>query len=97
MRVVLHRCLQSFRNAYYHRYLDRGAAGERIDEWGQQLSSAHEIPRQQPDAPPSGDRAVPVNDAETKLRHLLLAAGFGEGCETSRFGSTARWAPRRRT
>ena len=22
---------------------------------------------------------MPVNDAETKLRHLLLAAGFGEG------------------
>ena len=72
-------CLQSFRNAYYHRYLDREAARERIDEWGQQLSFEHEIPRQQPDAPPAGDDAVPVNDAETKLRHLLLAAGFGEG------------------
>ena len=72
-------CLQSFRNAYYHRYLDREAARERIDEWGQQLSFEHELPRQQPDAPPAGDDAVPVNDAETKLRHLLLAAGFGEG------------------
>ena len=39
----------------------------------------HEIPRQQPDAPPAEDDAVPVNDAETRLRHLLLAAGFGEG------------------
>ena len=72
-------CLQSFRNAYYHRYLDREAARERIDEWGQQLSFEHEMPRQQPDAPPAGDDAVAVNDAETKLRHLLLAAGFGEG------------------
>ena len=72
-------CLQSFRNAYYHRYLEREAARERIDEWGHQLSFEHEIPRQQPDAPPAGDDAVPVNDAETKLRHLLLAAGFGEG------------------
>ncbi len=72
-------CLQSFRNAYYHRYLNREAARERIDEWGQQLSFDHEIPRQQPDAPPAGDDAVPVNDAEIKLRHLLLAAGFGEG------------------
>ena len=72
-------CLQSFRNAYYHRYLDREAARERIDEWGQQLSFEHEIPRQQPDTPPAGDDAVPVNDAETKLRHLLRAAGFGEG------------------
>ena len=72
-------CLQSFRNAYYHRYLDREAARERIDQWGRQLSLEHEIPRQQPDAPPAGDDAVPVNDAETRLRHLLLAAGFGEG------------------
>ena len=72
-------CLQSFRNAYYHRYLDRGAARERIDEWGRELSFQHEIPRQQPDAPPAGHDAVPVNDAETKLRHLLLAAGFGDG------------------
>ena len=72
-------CLQSFRNAYYHRYLNRAAARERIDQWGQQLSFDHEIPRQQPDAPPAGDDAVPVNDAEIKLRHLLRAAGFGEG------------------
>ena len=72
-------CLQSFRNAYYHRYLDRAGARERMDDWGQHLSLDHEIPRQQPDAPPSGDQAAPVNDAETKLRHLLLAAGFGEG------------------
>ena len=72
-------CLQSFRNAYYHRYLDRGVARERIDDWGRRLAFDHEIPRQQPDAPPSGDRAVTVNDAETKLLHLLLAAGFGQG------------------
>ena len=72
-------CLQSFRNAYYHRYLNRGAARERLDEWGQELSFDHEMPRQQPDAPPAGDHALPVNDAEIKLRHLLLAAGFGEG------------------
>ena len=72
-------CLQSFRNAYYHRYLNREAARERIDQWGRQLSFEHEIPRQQRDAPPAGDDAVPVNDAEVKLRQLLLAAGFGEG------------------
>ena len=72
-------CLQSFRNAYYHRYLNRGAARERLEEWGQDLSFDHEMPRQQPDAPPAGDHALPVNDAEIKLRHLLLAAGFGEG------------------
>ena len=72
-------CLQSFRNAYYHRYLDREAAREQIEECGQQLSFDHRIPRLQPDAQPAGVAAVPVNDAEVKLRHLLLAAGFGEG------------------
>ena len=71
-------CLQTFRNAYYHRHLDRAAARERLDEWGTQLSFDHEVPRQQPDVP-SGEHAAPVNDAEIKLRHLLLAAGFGEG------------------
>ena len=83
-------CLQSFRNAYYHRYLNRAAARERIDDWGPRLSFDHDIPRRQPDAQPSGDRAVPVNDAEIKLRHLLLAAGFREGVrdEQIRLGRT---------
>ncbi len=82
-------CLETFRNAYYHRHLDRGTAHERLDEWGRQLAVDHEIPRQQPDAPP-GDQDAPVNDAENKLRHLLLAAGFGEGVrgEQVRLGGT---------
>ena len=71
-------CLQTFRNAWYHRHLDRAVVGERIGTWGQQLTVDHEIPRQQPDPPPEG-QAAPVNDAEVKLRHLLVAAGFGEG------------------
>ena len=71
-------CLQTFRNAWYHRHLDRGTARGRIDDWGRQLAFDHEIPRRQPDAP-DRERAAPVNDAEIKLRHLLLAAGFGEG------------------
>ena len=71
-------CLQTFRNAYYHRYLDRAMAHERLDEWGRSLTFEHEIPALQPQARPD-DKAMPVNEAETKLRHLLLAAGFGEG------------------
>ena len=71
-------CLQTFRNAYYHGQLNRAAARERIDEWGRRLSFDHEIPRQQPDGP-SAEDAAPVNDAEVKLRHLLLTAGFGKG------------------
>ena len=71
-------CLQTFRNAYYHRFLERATARERFDEWGPRLSFDHEIPALQPAAAPE-PHAVPVNDAEVKLRHLLLAAGFGEG------------------
>ena len=71
-------CLQTFRNAYYHRFLDRRKAGERLREWGEALSFAHDIPPQQPNSIPTAN-ALPVNDAETKLRQLLLAAGFGEG------------------
>ena len=71
-------CLQTFRNAYYHRFLDRSVAGERIDEWGLNLSFDHDIPPLQPTETPAENEA-PVNEAETRLRHLLLAAGFGEG------------------
>ena len=38
----------------------------------------HEIPPLQPTEEPRGD-GLPVNDAETRLRHLLHAAGFGDG------------------
>ena len=71
-------CLQTFRNAYYHPFLDREIARERFDEWGLHLSFDHDIPPLQPAEAP-GEKAMPVNDAEVKLRHLLLAAGFGEG------------------
>ena len=71
-------CLQTFRNAYYHRFLERAAARERFDEWGPRLSFDHDIPALQPAAAPE-PHAAPVNDAEVKLRHLLLSAGFGEG------------------
>ena len=71
-------CLQTFRNAYYHRFLERAAARERFDEWGPRLSFDHDIPPLQPAGAPE-PHAAPVNDAEVKLRHLLLSAGFGEG------------------
>ena len=71
-------CLQTFRNAYYHPELDRKTAGERIDEWGARISYGHEIPPLQPTEESRGN-GLPVNDAETRLQHLLRAAGFGEG------------------
>jgi len=71
-------CLRSFRNAYYHRFLHREVARARLDDWGTRLRFAHDVPPLQP-AGPAGASAPPVNEAETRLRHLLLAAGFGEG------------------
>ena len=71
-------CLQSFRNAYYHGFLNREAARERVEDWGLHLRLAHDIPPLQAAGQP-GEDAQPVNEAETRLRHLLIAAGFGEG------------------
>ena len=74
-------CLRTFRNAYYHRYLDRTAARGRLDERGRLLAPGHETPPCQPATATAAPRteAMPVNDAERKLRHLLLATGFAEG------------------
>ena len=71
-------CLQTFRNGYYHKYLDRKAAQGRLEAWGSHLSLSHEIPAKQPSKEP-GPGTQPVNESERRLRHLLLAAGFEEG------------------
>jgi len=71
-------CLQTFRNGFYHKYLDRTIALECLDAWGRTIKLAHEIPAHQPSAEPR-DGSHPVNERERKLRHLLRAAGFEEG------------------
>jgi hypothetical protein len=71
-------CLQTFRNGYYHKYLDRKAALERLTAWGTRLAASHDIPPQQPSREPA-EGTYPVNEAERRLRHLLRAAGFEEG------------------
>lgn len=71
-------CLQTFRNSFYHKFLNRQVALERFDEWGPRLGTSHPIPPMQPQQA-AADGAQPVNEAERKLRHLLLAAGFEEG------------------
>lgn len=70
-------CLQTFRNGYYHKHLDRKTALECLRQWGRELSSSHPIPA----ATPAGKEptAQPVNEAERRLRRLLTAAGFAEG------------------
>jgi len=69
-------CLWSFRNAYYHRFLDRKIAAERMTGWGRSLEWSHDIPAKVGDRPDDG--SGPVNDAEQKLLGLLLAAGFAQ-------------------
>ncbi|MBN1546229.1 MAG: S24 family peptidase, partial [Syntrophaceae bacterium] len=71
-------CLQTFRNGYYHKHLNRKIAMECLNTWGNRMSLSHEIPAKQPSEEPS-DGTHPVNEVERKLRHLLLAAGFEEG------------------
>jgi hypothetical protein len=71
-------CLQTFRNGFYHKYLDRTRALEQLAEWGGRLLREHEIPPKRPTGGVSyGD--LPVNNAEEKLKRLLEAAGFPEG------------------
>ncbi|MBU1700460.1 MAG: DEAD/DEAH box helicase [Candidatus Eisenbacteria bacterium] len=73
-------CLQTFRNAFFHKHLDRRVALEKFDEWGSGLAFGHEIPATGGSAVKViEDGAYTVNEAERKLRHLLLGAGFEDG------------------
>lgn len=68
-------CLRTFRNAYYHRYLDRNRAARVLSIRGDSLTASHEIPERMPTE--SGDTPEPgVNVAEQRLRHMLNRAGF---------------------
>lgn len=71
-------CLKTFRNAYYHKYLDRGVAVERLNDWGDTLEFKHDIPASLPQERPSGEHQ-PTNQAEDRLRYLLERAGFPSG------------------
>lgn len=71
-------CLFTFRNAFYHKHLNRHLAAEKLRSWGEGINVSHHIPQVLPAQAPSGSR-VPVNEAEARLRQLLLHAGFPEG------------------
>ncbi len=71
-------CFRRYRNAFYHKYLDRHLVVERLAEWGTVLEEAQPIPPRMPAQAPTGS-AQPVNVAERKLRAMLLAAGLPEG------------------
>lgn len=71
-------CLQTFRNGFYHKHLDRKLASQKLIAWGERLQLSHDIPPVQPSQAP-GEGSYPVNEAERRLQHLLLAAGFEQG------------------
>ncbi len=71
-------CLQTFRNAYFHRHLDRNVAAERLRAWGTSLVEAHPIPARLQDGEPRSQE-IPVNEAERRLRDHLQRAHFPEG------------------
>jgi ATP-dependent helicase YprA (DUF1998 family)/phage repressor protein C with HTH and peptisase S24 domain len=71
-------CLQTFRNSFYHKHLDRKLALDKLTIWGERIALAHVIPPKHPSQAPT-EGTHPVNEAERRLRHLLLAAGFEEG------------------
>ncbi|HSH01927.1 MAG TPA: DEAD/DEAH box helicase [Anaerolineae bacterium] len=68
-------CLHTFRNAYYHRYLDRHQAGDKLGDWGKTITFSHEIA---PKLPTTADTSneMPVNEAESKLLEMIQRAGL---------------------
>ena len=71
-------CLQRYRNAFYHKYLNRHLILEKLNEWGTRLEETHPIPSKMPTPTPDPE-AQPVNEAERKLSHMLKAAEFPDG------------------
>jgi hypothetical protein len=72
-------CLQTFRNSFYHRYLNRHEALRQLTAWGNDLVETHPIVAVQPQSQTTDGDNQPVNDAETKLKRLLDATGFTSG------------------
>lgn len=72
-------CLQTYRNSFYHKYLNRHEALAALTDWGSELVYQHEIPTTHPAQIQVDLDKQPVNDGETKLKHMLKAAGFTSG------------------
>ena len=71
-------CLQTYRNSFYHPYLDRHRATSNLESSGTVMVVSRAIPVLQGESPEPEGAHAPVNNAERRLRHLLLAAGFPE-------------------
>ncbi|WP_395095204.1 DEAD/DEAH box helicase [Armatimonas sp.] len=70
-------CFQTFRNAYFHKHLNRKLVCQKLEQWGRALTLSHAIPPKTPTIAPTGTE-LPVNTAEARLRLLLEKAGFPE-------------------
>lgn len=70
-------CLMSFRNAHYHRYLDRNAALDALHRLGADLKILAAIPQKQA-SPQYEGGPLPANQREARLREILLKAGLPE-------------------
>lgn len=68
-------CLFTFRNAYYHRYLDRHLAIEKLTQWQDTLAKSHDIPSKLPTKQEDADHR-PVNHPEALLQEMLKRSGF---------------------
>jgi len=73
-------CLQNFRNAFYHRYLDRHSAMDLFRERMGCLREIQDIPATTHTSDgTTPDSAKPTNNAEQRLKHLMEKAGLLEG------------------
>jgi hypothetical protein len=68
-------CLQRFRNAFYHRFLNRHTAAEFFDLSGNEVAFTHELPPILPTIK-SADEELPVNQAEARLLEIIQKAGL---------------------
>jgi hypothetical protein len=68
-------CLMTYRNAYYHRHLDRRVAAEALNKWGNSLTFTHSIQAKLPNSVDTSGE-LPVNEAESRLLGMIQRAGF---------------------
>ena len=72
-------CLQTFRNSFYHKYLDRNQARAFLEKHGGQMLVLHPMPPTHSVVDPKPDGKDPVNQAENRLKQILAAAGLTGG------------------
>jgi hypothetical protein len=70
-------CMLHFRNAHYHRHLNRHTALNFLERAGDVLAPTHPIPPVLP-ADAQADHEQPTNPPEIDLRAMLIRAGFAE-------------------